>query len=415
MRMQKILWLGVLASIANPAIAQDALEPFVGKQSEPAPAPAPQIMVQVAPTALPSVPPDSGSRVARSLAQRAGQMSNDGQFAEALAEIDSALDIDPEYFAALVMRGWVQAQLNLADEAEASLDRADALYPGQPITLRGRGFLALTQSDYPTAIDYFNRALILEPRNAFTLNYRGATHFEQGRFEAALDDAETAIAAAPDYFLPYVLRIAALDELGRNEQGMAAIEAMMAAFPGDATVLATASELASALGEEDFAVSLLATSLEAGETPAALLNSAMRREVDETATKLRELNRALELAPDFVLALLERGRTLWAEYRLREALADADRVIELSPQFWPGYSLRGQILSEQGRNSDVATMTAQLVETYGDNSEALVAAIWLYASIEHFTRARAVRDRLRSIDPENPMALTQGNTFFPAD
>lgn len=360
-----------------------------------------------------AVPQQQVSQVALSLVDRATRLSDEGRFDEALAELDSAIAIDPEFFEAWAMRGWVQVELGHEAAAEETFARADALAPLQPMTLRGRGALALRRSDFAAAIAYFDQSLRLDPGNAYALANRASARGAQGQFGAALADAEAAIAASPDYFMAYMTRIAALVELGREEEAIAAVDALLAAFPDNPMAQAAASDVLAGLGQEERSQNLLDTSLQGGETAIGLYNSAMRREISETDTKLRELTRALELAPDFSQARYERASTLWAEYRLRDALAELDRLVEIEPRFFPAYDLRGQILHEQGRHAEIATLAGQLVERYAETPDALALAIALFANIQRFTRAREVRESLRAIAPDHPFAQTQGNAFFP--
>lgn len=139
-----------------------------------------------------------------------------------------------------------------------------------------------------------------------------------------------------------------------------------------------------------------------------LLNLARSREIDEFDQKMREINRALELEPDFVPALMERGETLWADYKLREALADADRVIELAPNWLPAYYLRGNILKDMDRDAEVARMAGELVDAHADDPDVLGIAMVLYDMIDYRTQAGEVREQLKAIAPDHPMANAPG-------
>lgn len=360
-----------------------------------------------------AAPQQAISPQAQQLLEQAQRLADQGQFAEALAELDQAIASDPDYFEAWAMRGWVAVQSGQEALAEESLARADALAPLQPMTLRGRGALAMRRGDLAAAIAYFDQSERLDPGNAYALTNRASARGGQGQFAAAAADAEAAIAVAPGYFLPYMYRIAALMELRFQDEAIAAVDAMLAAFPENPEAQAVASDALSALGQEDRSQSLLTSSLEGGETAWGLYNSAMRRDISETDIKLRELTRSLDMSPDFSAARYERAKTLWSDYRLREALADLDQLIASDPRFFAAYEMRGQILFEQNRHADIATMAGDLVTRFPDTADALAIGIALYANIQRFTRARELRDSLRELAPDHPFAVTQGNNFFP--
>lgn len=359
--------------------------------------------------------PDS-MPVVESLVNRANNLADEGKYDEALAELDAAIAIDSNDVWAWANRGTTLVLMNRLDEAEEAFDRADAIAPGNYVALRGRGYVVLQRDrDYDRATYLFNRSLELVPDNAWTHFYRGAAHYGNMHFSAALADAERAIALSPTWGLPYTMQFAVLRMLGRQDDAIAAVYGMLTAFPDNPTMQAAAGEMLRQIGEYDRADALNAQSLESEETPMALVNLARSREIDEASQKLRELNRALEIEPDFVPALMERGETLWADYKLREALADADRVIELAPNWLPAYYLRGNILVDLEREAEVARMAGDLVEAHADDPDVLGTAMVLYDMINYRTRAGEVREQLKAIAPDHPMANAPGPIIIAID
>ncbi len=413
----------VLVLAALPAAAQDSPElrdmqlppeasqvrpepPIMIVSDRPAPA---RPDYEPLPIEAENAPQPDSLPVVGSLVNRANNLADEGKYDEALAELDAAIAIDRNDVWAWANRGTTLLMMNRLEEAEQAFDRADAIAPGNYVALRGRGYVVLQRDrDYDRATYLFNRSLELVPDNAWAHFYRGAAHYGNMHFSAALADAERAIALSPTWGMPYTMQFTLLQVLGRKEDAIAAVDVMLSAFPDNPAMQAAGGEMLRQIGEYERADALNAQSLEGEETPMGLLNLARSREIDEFDQKMREINRALELEPDFVPALMERGETLWADYKLREALADADRVIELAPNWLPAYYLRGNILKDMDRDAEVARMAGELVDAHADDPDVLGIAMVLYDMIDYRTRAGEVREQLKAIAPDHPMANAPG-------
>ncbi len=388
------------ACMAGPAAAQDApVNPPVRVEAVPG---------EVAPVtpATASTPPRRVSTVAQSLVDRGIRLLGQNP-EEAVAEFDAAIAIDPGIVAAWSNRGLALVHLNRAGEALESFNRADAISPDHVVTLRGRGVMAMNDNQIDIARDLLTRSLEIEPGDAYSLHHRAGANFLTGNPEQALIDNAAAIQDAPSWPLPYQARIMMLSNLGRTDEALAAVDTMLEAIPDTPYVLAAASQFLASMGQEDRAEALLATSLETGETPLALFASAQRRPIGETDLKLDELDRAIELAPQFVPALMLRGETLWMEYEFTRALADARRVIEIVPDQPEGYGLAGRVLVELNRRTEARRMAEDLVTRLPDNPGALMAASQVYRLLESHARADELLTRGVELARNQPQGVQQ--------
>ena len=356
---------------------------------------------QEAPPPPPAATREPPGRVVQGLMDRAVDAFSRSAWEEGLAELDDAEAIAPDTPEVWAMRGTALVQMRRLDEAQEAFDRADAIAPDLFDTLRGRGLLAGEQGRYAEAIDLLGRALAIRPDDNITRTYHIAALVSGGQGERALELADAIIAAEPDNFLAWPLRIMALHELGRDAEAAQAARDMVTTFPDNPMAQAAATSLLEESGQYEEADAMLAENLASGETPLILLQSATRRSPAENGIKLRELTRALELDPQFTPALYERANTYWADYRLREAMADIDRLIELEPQNWGAHQLRARILMDQNRNADAGRIAAQLVADHAEVPDALATAMFIYAELGQMTRARQTRDRLRAIAPDH--------------
>ncbi|MXO73158.1 DUF3857 domain-containing protein [Alteraurantiacibacter buctensis] len=322
-----------------------------------------------------------------------------GQWQVALAPLTKASEIAPRNSWAWGNLSVVQARLGNLDGAEASAARALELNPRNHVAWHGRGLRAAQLGDHAAARDAFGEAIDLESNNAFALEQRAGALAELGDFEAALADARTLRQIDPENLRSYMVEGAVLAQAGRNQDVTTLVQTMLAAFPDSSLAQVAASELyemADMRGEAD---ALLDQSLGGDPTIAALMTSASRRSIGETREKLQDLNRALELQPDFVPALLMRGETLWAEYEYTRALADADRAIVVEPRYWGGYALRVRVLMEQNRRRDAIATLDTMVAAVAGNAEGLVFAGSIARSLNLNARANELFGQARQIDP----------------
>lgn len=357
------------------------------------------IRVQI--EAVPATP--SPEAQVRTLVRRSVRLLDSRDYEEAIEVLDAAIAIDPADVWAWANRGMALAHLRQHGEAEESFKRADSLAPENAVVLRGRGLVALQQRRHLAAENYFTRSLERDAGSSFALFHRAQANSAQERPELALADVDAAIAQAPGWLEPYTFRAWLLLAMERRDDAFAAIDAMLEIFPDNAFAQAVAADLLDRAGEHERADALLANSIAGGETHLALFSTAMMRPPSETAIKLQELNRALDLMPQFLPALHARAETLWAEYRLRDALADVDRSIIIEPRFWPGHLLRGRILADLGREDDVAAAASDLAQRFAFEPDALATASSLFSLAGDSARADEMEQALRGLEPEHPM------------
>ena len=189
---------------------------------------------------------------------------------EALALLDKALAIDPDWVPALigyttvmlidVGEGWVRPPERAArlDQAKAAVERAIKLDAANYLAHQALGDVLRMRGDPDGALAALERALALNPNAAWTHAIIGKAKADLGRAEEALGDIETALrinpselaihvwywwagfaaahaakyevaavwlekarAAKPDYRHPIPLLAVAYAETGREEEGRA--------------------------------------------------------------------------------------------------------------------------------------------------------------------------------------------------
>jgi tetratricopeptide (TPR) repeat protein len=221
--------------------------------------------------------------------------------------------------------GWPQALKAVSQDDERAarrlLSAAIRLAPREPAFLILRGFVQGerywgSRRLGPASIADFEAALALDPGQLWARMGLGMALEMRRRFTLARAHFEAASALAPGWPWPHVFR---------------------------GVCLWYQSEHALAIGAFGRAARLDPK----GELP--LLFGARAKADIRDRSLIKDLNRALALAPDSGFALSWRGRAMFVLTRLPEALADLRRTCGLLPAYDRGWSWLGVSLLEQGK------------------------------------------------------------------
>jgi adenylate cyclase len=188
----------------------------------------------------------------------------------ALALLERAIELEPDYAAAHAIIAWCHEQRYLRGGLQEETKRAALRHARNAIAVGGddaaalatAGFvIAVVESDYETATDAFDRSFALSRSSALALGFSSIirawngddatsvehaerairlspldpllylpyvglayAHFAAGRFDDAVIAAGRASQSNPKFTMPHVLHAAALANLGRNEEAMTVVE-----------------------------------------------------------------------------------------------------------------------------------------------------------------------------------------------
>jgi TolB-like protein len=140
----------------------------------------------------------------------------------ALKHARTAIAVGGDDAAALATAGFVIAVIEYDHEtATAAFDRSFALSSSSAVALGFSSIVRAWKGDDATAVDHAERAIRLSPFDPLLyLPYVGLAyaHFAAGRFREAAAAAGRASQSNPKFSMPYVLHAAALANLGRVEE-----------------------------------------------------------------------------------------------------------------------------------------------------------------------------------------------------
>ena len=230
--MRNRSWIWALVIIL--ALASGLAACGGGDEPTPAPAAAAANTQPPAPTATQPPAPTATAKPAASAdehVQRGIELGQEGKLAEAIAEFQAALDLDPDSALAHGNLGaiyarqdkipqaiaemeqaialdpdYLRSHANLChlyntqgqtEQAFAACEKALALDPTDSRALTNLGVLYLDAQDYEQAISILTQALDSDPENTLALNDLGHAYTKVGDLEAAIDTLQEALRLDP--------------------------------------------------------------------------------------------------------------------------------------------------------------------------------------------------------------------------
>ncbi|WP_344945576.1 tetratricopeptide repeat protein [Sphaerisporangium flaviroseum] len=232
-------------------------------------------------------------------ANRAQLLGMLGDPAEALADLDTAIEIDPAYPDYYLDRGNLLFQMGRPDAALADYERAIRLSP-------------------PLPEGYYNRAQLL---------------LATGDLDGARADLDHVLELDPEYLDAYINRAGLLVQLGLDEQARADVVAGLALAPGNPHLSCVLGQVEAAAGHLPEARAAFDVALTGAPTlvPAWANRAMLRYEAGDLQGAVSDLTQAIELQEDAALyfnraiALRDLGRTA-------ETVRDLRRAHELDPE-----------------------------------------------------------------------------------
>ena len=118
--------------------------------------------------------------------------------ANAIRQLNRALQLDPRATAALIIRGRCLSALDDHDSALDDFNEVLRRYPKTPNIYRDRGGIFFNKGRYVQAIEDYDRALAIDPTDNLCLRMRGNAYLRMRDFDAAIADFAKAHKADPN-------------------------------------------------------------------------------------------------------------------------------------------------------------------------------------------------------------------------
>jgi tetratricopeptide (TPR) repeat protein len=164
---------------------------------------------------------------ARAHLERGRALIAQGQLEQAIAELDRAIELDPDEVEVYVTRGFAYIALGQFERGIADYDTAIELESDNPILYNDRGFAYAELGKYERAVADYDKAIELDPdydNVDYAYNNRGFAYGSLGKYEQAFSDFERAIALNPDNAWVYYNRALIHIDMGQSTDAIPDLE-----------------------------------------------------------------------------------------------------------------------------------------------------------------------------------------------
>ena len=155
------------------------------------------------------------------------------QYEEAIVSFDQALSLKPDLHEAWNNRGIALRRLGRHEEAIVSYDQALSLKLDYHEAWFMRGIALSSLGRYEEAIVSYDQALSLKPDDHETWNDRGVALSSLGRYEEAIVNFDKTLALKPDYYTAWHNRVIDLVHLGRYKEAIDSYDRAFQIKPDD--------------------------------------------------------------------------------------------------------------------------------------------------------------------------------------
>ena len=305
-----------------------------------------------------------------------------GLDAQALADLNRAIELSPTFAGAWSDRGIVHARMGRHDEAMADYDRAIELDPESGAAWGNRASAHLDRGRIEAARADFARAIELDPDNATTWYNRGNLHLQTRRLDPALADFSRAIELDPRFAEACHNRGIVYRELGRQEPAVADLSRAIELRPDFAQAWRNRGVAHGRMRRVQRALADFARSIELDANSAethverAIVLGRMRQYPEA----LSDYGRAIELDPQHSQAHANRAAVHVQMGRHETALADLSRAIELKPAYGIAWYNRGNVHLQMGRHQPALDDYARALELRPQDARVHNTIAWVRAT-----------------------------------
>lgn len=309
------------------------------------------------------------------IAARANALKVINYYEEALAELDRAIQMEPNSDSILIHRGEIHAHLRHYDQSLEDLNKAIEIDPDNSWAFIHlcKTYRSLKRKE--DALSAIEKAIEVDPQNAYAFYMRGVIHRQMENYTEALEDLRQSIQIDKDIESLAELEVGkVLQEKQSYKQAAEAYRRVIEIEPANGSAWEGLAIAYAALYPR-IKIPKLLRSISIGGTETASIISARARGLTElrfSKEALEELTQAKELDPQNVKAQTYLGEVYRQLGNFDEALKNLDRSIELDPESAYTYLKRGK--------------TRRYMQQYEQALNDLQLAIELDIDYEHETR-----------------------------
>ena len=298
--------------------------------------------------------------------------------------------------------GWALWENGGHAAGESEIKQAVNLDPNLLPALQTLARNSLADGDFEAAAGYAERSLQIQPSDPIQHAILGTASLRLGDVEKATQQIMAAQALDPqnpDHRLELAAVYAAQGKEGPAEEEL---KAAIQLAPESTEVLGQAADIRVGMGNRTQAIGgvrqFLSTHPQNGD--AHRIYGALLLGQNDLPEARRELERALQLQPDLLLAYLQLGRVCEEDKDPDGAIGNYEKALKLQPNFPPLLTLVGNLYMDKG---DLARAESYFNQALAADHDAAIAAsnlAWIYATqARNLQQAEALARRAYQLLP----------------
>jgi tetratricopeptide (TPR) repeat protein len=342
-----------------------------------------------------------------------------GDYDQAIADLNQALKLKPDYAEAYNNRAIIYAQKGNYDQAIADISQALKLKPDNADAYNNRGIVYDKKGDYDQAIADLTQALKLKPEdNAEAYSNRANAYVNKGNYDQAIADCTQALKLKPNLAEAYAIRGSAYAKKSDYDQAITDLNQAINLKPKLAQAYSTRGLVYSIKGNYDQAIADCTQALKLNPDLAEAygdrgLAYRGKRDYDQA---IADFTQALKLKPDSAETYSNRGSAYRDKGNYDQAIADFAQAINLKPDSASAYSSRGLVyINKRDYDQAIADLTQAI--NLKPNLEIILAEAYSNRGSAYFSKRdydRAIADLTQAINlnPNFPVVyILRGSAY----
>jgi tetratricopeptide (TPR) repeat protein len=306
-----------------------------------------------------------------------------GNYKDAIEQFTKAIDLQPDFADAYIIRANAYEKLNMLKEAAEDYDRASTFLSNNNVVYYQAARLNYMLGEYQKAIDKADASILLKKTNPDGYVIKAKSLMALGRYEEALATCNTALTlkeTAENFYLRGLINV----QLGR-----------------------------SSAAEEDF---IKTVGKDPRHVDAYVSLAELRLQLDKIPFALNHVNTAIGLDPNNRRAYLIRSKIYIRQLDYPKAIDDISKNILMNPNDEEMYFIRGCYYQDFTQHTNAINDFTKVLMINPKNAEALYKRAYSYEQIANFKAAIKDYESLMALSEYDVQAQkllkeTQGRLF----
>ncbi len=266
-----------------------------------------------------------------------------GNYAEGLAELNRALELDPSLADVHIKKGLVAMKQGKGQEAELELAAAMRLKPEAQDTRRILALYYLNHNEPAKAIELLKKGIQGGPSDAVSYYLMADAYLAQNNVNEATTYFMKAKDVDPKYDLAYLKLASIYFMQDKQEQGVQELRSLLEHSPDNVQALLLLASLAEVNGDENEARKTYLRAADTKKSDGIIAAARYLQRTNDSEQSLKVLNEGISQYPADIGLYEVKGGILLVNKKFKDVLAVVAAIERLNPQIGFAYAVNAYI------------------------------------------------------------------------